>query len=102
MQKKDKPQINHVVSVVGWGEEAGTPFWYVRNSWGDFWGSGGFMRIVTSAAEGGTGDLYNLGIEKECAYGVPDRWASAKSLGFDADDEGGQQALASLRGVASL
>jgi hypothetical protein len=69
------------------------------------------MRIVTSAAEGGTGDLYNLKIEKECAFGVPDRWESARKLGFDAEEEEEQEqaqaaaraaARGSLRGAASL
>lgn len=54
----------------------------VRNSWGTFWGEDGFFRTVTSAYMNGTGDSYNMGIELGCGWAVPDKLASAASLGF--------------------
>uniref|UniRef100_M4B4D7 Peptidase C1A papain C-terminal domain-containing protein n=1 Tax=Hyaloperonospora arabidopsidis (strain Emoy2) TaxID=559515 RepID=M4B4D7_HYAAE len=56
--------IDHDVEVVGWGEESGTKYWHVRNSWGTYWGMNGFFKIVRGKN--------NLGIEADCAFIEPD------------------------------
>lgn len=57
--------INHEVSIVGWGtdEASGEEFWYMRNSWGTYWGERGFARIKMHHD--------NLAIERNCDWGVP-------------------------------
>jgi len=55
---------NHVVSIVGWGRaENDTEYWLLRNSWGAYWGEGGFFRVKT-------GDNI-LGIENKVGWATP-------------------------------
>jgi len=39
--------VNHDVSVVGWGTDDNIgQYWIVRNSWGEYWGEFGYIRIA--------------------------------------------------------
>mmetsp|Transcript_20143 Transcript_20143/g.45049 ORF Transcript_20143/g.45049 Transcript_20143/m.45049 type:complete len:378 (+) Transcript_20143:86-1219(+) len=40
------PDVNHVVVMVGYGEEAGGKYWLVRNSWSPTWGEKGYIKLL--------------------------------------------------------
>ena len=44
--------IDHAIAAVGWGEENGTQYYIVRNSWGTGWGESGYIRIATGGIRG--------------------------------------------------
>lgn len=57
------PLGGHAIKILGWGEENGTPYWLVANSWNPDWGSQGFFKIRRGNNE--------CGIEGEVVAGIP-------------------------------
>ena len=62
-QSKKDPQLNHEISIAGWGSENGVDYWIGRNSWGTYWGEDGWFRIKMTED--------NLGVTTDCDWGVP-------------------------------
>ena len=64
----ESKDIDHIISITGWGYDEATnkQYWNVRNSWGEYWGEMGYVRVVLGENQ--------LGLEADCAWAKPGTW----------------------------
>jgi len=60
----------HAVKILGWGNENGTDYWLVANSWNPDWGMNGFFKIKKGTDECGIEDGIVAGMYKKTAGDV--------------------------------
>ncbi|XP_052203321.1 cysteine proteinase mucunain-like [Diospyros lotus] len=58
-------ELDHTVTVVGYGTENGVDYWILKNSWGALWGEDGYIRLERNV--GGAG---KCGIAAEASYPI--------------------------------
>jgi len=65
----NRTACDHIVTVVGFGEEQGIGYWIVQHSAGSAWGEFGYYRIKRTSSL--LANEHNLGLEKRCSWAMP-------------------------------
>lgn len=60
----DPNSLNHVVTLIGYGNQNGKDFWIVKNSWGEAFGEKGYFRIRKGKGTCGINRLVSTAILK--------------------------------------
>lgn len=60
-------EVNHLVVLIGYGEEKETTYWQLQNSWSDKWGEGGHIRVMRQIEEK---EQKDCGIDKHPEIGT--------------------------------
>lgn len=65
-------ELDHVVTLVGYGSEDDTPYFTVRNSWSKFWGNEGYIKMAIKD---------DCGIMTDAVYAIADAEKAKEARG---------------------
>jgi len=74
--------VNHAVAAVGYGTENGEDYWLIKNSWGDWWGEKGYIKLKRGVNACSIGWFINT-VTCERVGGATDRPRTTKAPCFD-------------------